>query len=297
MKIKILLIEDDPALADFISEILHKTYNVSINNVPDNESAFSKIKKGLPNIVISDVYHPGDNGVALFKSLRSNPVTSRIPIIIMSGGMTIEQELYFFRNKADGVFRKPFSFAELIECIDRILDMKENPDIKILNLGIETRDIDYKENIRLSEKHSRSALAKDVISMANSGGGTIILGVKESELGIFELIGMPKSDLNAFETTKVNDALHKYIGSAACVNVKTIVYKNKYFVFINVLPTEGTIAMACCNDERVGLYQGRIYHRTNAGRSEEVRDSIEVMWIIDRIILERIKKIPKIKTG
>ena len=297
MKTNILIVEDDSTLAEFISEILHKTYSITIKNVPDNVSAISEIKKNIPNIIISDVYHPGDNGLALFNYLRSNSVTSKIPFIIISGGMTIEQELYFFRNKADGVFRKPFSFAELINCIDRILDMKEDPDIKILNLGIETRDIDYKENIRLSEKHSRSALAKDVISMANSGGGKIILGVKESKLGIFELIGMPKAELNDFETTKVNDVLKKYIGSVASVNVKTIEYKNKYFVFIIVLPTEGTVAMACCNDERVGLYQGRIYHRTNAGRSEEVRDSIEAMWIIDRIILERIKKIPVIKTG
>jgi CheY-like chemotaxis protein len=297
MKNKILLVEDDPTLAELLSEILNKTYNVSIKNVTDNVSAFNEIKKGLPDIVISDVYHLGENGVALFKSLRSNPVTSRIPIIMMSGSMTIEQELYFFRKKADGVLRKPFSVAELIECFDRILDVKENPEVKLLNLGIETRDIDYKENIRLYEKHSRSALAKDVISMANSGGGTIILGVKESKPGAFELIGIPKADLNDFETTRVNDALKKYVGSVVYVNVKRIEYKKKHYVFINVLPTEGTIAMACCNDERVGLYQGRIYHRTNAGRSEEVRDSIEVIWITDRIILDRIKKMPLIKTG
>jgi hypothetical protein len=54
--------------------------------------------------------------------------------------------------------------SELIECIDRILDVKENPDIKILNLGIETRYFDYKENIRLS-KSIQIGVAKDAISM------------------------------------------------------------------------------------------------------------------------------------
>lgn len=297
MKINLLLVEDDAVLVKLLSDILHKTYDVSITTVADNVSAISEIKKCIPDIIISDVYHPGENGVELFKYIRSNPVTSRIHIIIMSGGMTIEQELFLFRKKADGVFRKPFAFSELINCIDQVFEINDNPDLKILNLGIETRDIDYKEIIRLSEKHSRSALAKDVIAMANSGGGTIILGVKESDTGIFKPIGIPKEQLTDFETTRVNDAIKKYTGPSVCVNVKNIIYKNKYFVFINVLPTDGYLAMAYCSDERVGLYQGRIYHRTNAGRSEEIRVSIEVTYIIDRIIRDRIKKIPIFKTG
>ena len=81
------------------------------------------------------------------------------------------------------------------------------PDISAeIMSGAERRDLDYKCDIDLTtdNKKAKVEIAKDIIAMANSGGGLIVGGVKETEGG-FKWEGMPEESLKAFDSTPLND--------------------------------------------------------------------------------------------
>ncbi len=48
--------------------------------------------------------------------------------------------------------------------------------------------------------------------------------------------------------------------------------------------------MPVSSHEGASLFTGRIYGRTNAARTEEVRDSLEVLQMLDRIVAERVRR-------
>lgn len=55
--------------------------------------------------------------------------------------------------------------------------------------------------------------------------------------------------------------------------------------------------MPVSSHEGASLFTGRIYGRTNAARTEEVRDSLEVLQMLDRIVAERVRRFLVERTG
>jgi CheY-like chemotaxis protein len=263
MNYLILLVEDDPVTSIFIKDMLGSAFTANVHILKDNDSALRFAHARKPDLIITDIYHVGKGtGIDLFRAIRSDKNISSIPIIILSGQAKEDIELKLYREGIKGVLRKPCRSDELITIVARALEDKADPDVILLNLGYETIDLDYKEDIDLSRKDERASLAKDVIAMANTLGGTIIIGVAEPAPGRFEKIGLNEDRLKSFEATKIGNALRKYIGSVVSVSVRRVMSKSKYYVLIKVPVCDGTIAMACCDNEHANLYQGRIYVST-----------------------------------
>lgn len=84
------------------------------------------------------------------------------------------------------------------DIIDRIKSKTEHPDF------------DYKDDINLSgNKKYKAEIAKDVVAIANYGGGLIVAGVPESTTG-YVLKGMPEASLRVFDSTALNDFVKNY---------------------------------------------------------------------------------------
>ncbi len=290
MKYLILLVEDDPVTTEFITKLLKSSLSADVHNENNNDAALRYIYGKKPDLIISDIYHcKKGTGVDLFNYVKSDNKISSIPFIVLSGQAKEDIELKLYRSGVKGVMEKPFRSDDFIDMVCKVLEDKTNPDVALLNLGYETIDIDYKEHVDLSKKDGRASLAKDIIAMANTVGGTIIIGVSEPVPGQFERVGISEEKAIYFETTKVGNALRKYIGSVISVSVKRLKWRSKLFVFIRVPSCKDTLAMAYCDNETANLYQGRIYARDHSAQSVEVKDSIQVLRIIDKIVAGRIK--------
>jgi len=82
--------------------------------------------------------------------------------------------------------------------------------IRAINLLEEHTDLDFKASISLEGgKKEKAELTKDIIAMANSCGGLIIGGVKETNSG-FEKCGMQQEELRSFDSTKLNQFVNNY---------------------------------------------------------------------------------------
>ena len=86
--------------------------------------------------------------------------------------------------------------------LNRILNLIESP--------CETASLDFKETVDITQCRDRVEFAKDVLAMANSGGGDIVVGVEDTtrrRVGISEEVSAALRDAKS-----VNDKLKKYCG-------------------------------------------------------------------------------------
>jgi hypothetical protein len=86
----------------------------------------------------------------------------------------------------------------------------EQDIISLIQLGEERPDLDYKDDIDLTAgKQEKAEITKDIIAMANSGGGSIIGGVRETPKG-YEWKGMSQGALGVFDSTALNEFVKNY---------------------------------------------------------------------------------------
>ena len=115
---RILLVDDDPALRT----LLRTTFEVADVDVTEAESAAAarrRIRSARPDVIVLDVNMPQTTGLELCAELKSDPATSDIPIILLtgsSGGTSAAAK----RAGADAFVRKPFSPLELLAVAERL---------------------------------------------------------------------------------------------------------------------------------------------------------------------------------
>jgi two-component system phosphate regulon response regulator PhoB len=118
---KILVIEDDKDIRDTIVYVLEE------ENYEVISSEDSKILKSIdihkPDMILLDnwltEWKSDANGQQLSKELKSNPVTSHIPVIIISAVSNIKEIAE--AGLANGYLRKPFDLVELIDIVKKHL--------------------------------------------------------------------------------------------------------------------------------------------------------------------------------
>ena len=108
---KILLLEDDIALADIISEYLEDN-SFGVDLVYDGEDALSNAYETRYDLYIFDVNVPAIKGFDLLKILRDNGDST--PAIFVTSLNDIEDVSKGFESGADDYLKKPFELAELL---------------------------------------------------------------------------------------------------------------------------------------------------------------------------------------
>ncbi|MFA5368591.1 MAG: response regulator [Candidatus Paceibacterota bacterium] len=118
---KILLIEDDKFLRELmLRKLLSLNYDVFA--AVDGEEGIEKIKKELPDLVLLDLILPGMNGFEVLEMAKKDPITNKIPIIILSNlgqGEDIEKGLKL--GAADFLVKAHFTPQEIINKLKTIL--------------------------------------------------------------------------------------------------------------------------------------------------------------------------------
>jgi len=103
---RILVIDDNAEMCDFIESILSEQYDV-IKEV-DSTGTFNNILTYMPDLIISDVMMPGINGFELVKQVRNDVRFSHIPIILLTAKVTTSDHITGYETGADDYIYKPF---------------------------------------------------------------------------------------------------------------------------------------------------------------------------------------------
>jgi len=109
---RLLLVDDNADMRNYVKRLLESRYEVEA--VADGLAALAAVRDRLPDLVLSDVMMPGLDGVELLRSLRANPDTREIPIILLSARAGEESRIEGLEAGADDYLIKPFSANELL---------------------------------------------------------------------------------------------------------------------------------------------------------------------------------------
>jgi len=117
-KEKILIVDDEPTILDFLETVL-KECNYECFKF-DNANKAIKFLKDNPGIslIISDVFMPEMNGLTFLKKIKS--VHKDLPVILITGRGTIDIAIEALRYGAENLILKPFSdIKSLLHSIDK----------------------------------------------------------------------------------------------------------------------------------------------------------------------------------
>lgn len=115
---KILIIEDDPAVAEGLkAAIMQEHYEVILEST--GERGFKKAKEEMIDLIILDLVLPERDGIDICRSLRKDGVN--IPVLMLTGKKEEIDKVVGLEIGADDYMTKPFSIKELIARIHALL--------------------------------------------------------------------------------------------------------------------------------------------------------------------------------
>src|SRR5436190_23617478 len=118
----ILLVEDSPEVSLTVREIL-MTAGHTVEDAVSGIEAIKKLKASKFDAIVSDIWMPGMDGIALLKEIRG--AGNEIPVVVISGGAPNAPLTYTAPLAAtfgaNAVVYKPFETSELLKAIDTVL--------------------------------------------------------------------------------------------------------------------------------------------------------------------------------
>jgi len=123
VKSSLLIVEDDPELRAFMISTFKQDYKVySANN--GKEGVELAIEQ-LPDVIISDIMMPIQDGISLCNTLKTSEYTCHIPIILLTAKVGAEHEIEGLQIGADAYVTKPFSVQKLTVRVAKLIENRK----------------------------------------------------------------------------------------------------------------------------------------------------------------------------
>lgn len=120
---KIILIEDDQVIADFITKGMREA-GFAIDHAVDGQMGLNAIIDNNYDIAIIDLMLPKLDGLTVISRLREKKIN--LPIIILSAKRSVDERITGLQNGGDDYLTKPFSFSELLARVEALLRRSTN---------------------------------------------------------------------------------------------------------------------------------------------------------------------------
>ncbi|MCY3542411.1 MAG: response regulator [Gammaproteobacteria bacterium] len=151
----ILVVEDEPDILEMLRFNLHRA-QFKVLPAADSEEAIRLLEGPLPSVAIIDWMLPGMSGIELAKRIRSDHVTSELPIILLTARSAEEDKLQGFNFGVDDYITKPFSPQELIARVRALLRRSGSLQDGAINLnGIHLDTIAHAVSVEGNSVHLR----------------------------------------------------------------------------------------------------------------------------------------------
>ncbi len=107
----VLVVEDHPQMRNYIRQQIETDYRVL--EAGDGMEAWEALQKERPDLILSDVMMPRMDGFQLLSTLRADPATEDIPVIMLTARAAREDRLHALTIGVDDYLIKPFDEEEL----------------------------------------------------------------------------------------------------------------------------------------------------------------------------------------
>lgn len=152
-KYKILLVEDDKDVRDYLHKSLETEY--AVIEAADGVKAYEKVVQNFPDLVLSDIMMPKRDGLELCTMIKNDIRVGHIPVILMTARSMVVHIKEGFQAGADDYIVKPFNMDVLQTRIRSLLASREqlkklygkrfSPEV----IGIEVKSADERFSQKL----------------------------------------------------------------------------------------------------------------------------------------------------
>lgn len=118
---RVLVIDDSPTIVALLKRMLLQN-GLDVLEAFDAESGIEIARREAPDLIFLDIVLPGMDGFRALRTLRRDPITKELPIIMISGNAQATEQFYVQRIGADDFMKKPFSRAEVFDRVEALLD-------------------------------------------------------------------------------------------------------------------------------------------------------------------------------
>src|SRR4030088_96100 len=115
---------DDSATMREVIKIAFRRENINVITCADAASALAQFEQNRPDVVITDVIMPDQDGYSVCSQIKQNPEFCDTPVVLMSGVVNKSVADKAVSVKADELIRKPFQPQDLIGRVKSLLEPK-----------------------------------------------------------------------------------------------------------------------------------------------------------------------------
>jgi two-component system phosphate regulon response regulator PhoB len=133
---KILVIEDEPDIAEVLTYNLEKE-GFDVETARRGDTGFDAVRRDNPDLILLDLMLPGIDGLELTRMLKRDPITSRLPIVMLTARGDEVDRIVGLELGADDYISKPFSPREVVLRVKAVLRrfQQEESAAELIELG------------------------------------------------------------------------------------------------------------------------------------------------------------------
>jgi DNA-binding response OmpR family regulator len=117
---RILVAEDDPAIATILKKVLATDYDVTLVHDGDSAVAAANMQPS-PDLLLLDVMMPGLDGIAVAAEVRKIPALKAVPIFFLTAKGAPSDVIRGIQHGARHYITKPFKIDDLLAKVKKAL--------------------------------------------------------------------------------------------------------------------------------------------------------------------------------
>ncbi len=121
---RIVIAEDDEVVVELVREAFAGTPHI-VGWLPDGESALKVMRQRPPDLAILDCNMPGMSGIKVLREMRQSPDLCHVPVLMLTGRQSDQDEQISRYEGANGYIRKPFQPDILVQRAEVLLGGSE----------------------------------------------------------------------------------------------------------------------------------------------------------------------------
>lgn len=176
---KVLVVEDDEEIIEYIIAELSKYYSVTGCN--NGREALETIFKNKPDLVVSDVMMPETDGLTLTRKIKQNINLNDIPVILLTAKTTEQDNIEGLENGADAYITKPFNIRILQTTVENLL--RSHSRLRNVFSGKQSHE-DKLDGIEISSDDERLMERVMKVMNANIGDPNLTVEMLASNVGL-----------------------------------------------------------------------------------------------------------------
>jgi len=116
----ILIVDDEASIRSGLADTISR-HGFNVVTAEDGRDGILKAKEVMPDLILSDVMMPAQNGFEMRREMSADPILASIPFIFLTTGAGVEDRITGLPDGSDDFITKPFVSEELISHIETVL--------------------------------------------------------------------------------------------------------------------------------------------------------------------------------